>query len=146
MSTEPTKMPGIPILRKRSNIPVLGEQSGQLGDRRVTTDAQAMVKEIHEVGVAIWSQLRDVSYSLEAIASPYALPHIPCVAPLQTEDGEPAGFGVFCFACSYGGENRNSPELLYCQRDDVDLSVWPPQRLVGAPEFTESDVAPEESS
>jgi hypothetical protein len=127
MSTPPPfRLPpgGVPLLERKT-------------DKRVGPDTAALLDELHTLGAMFWTQFQRMGYSLDAIASPYNLPHVPCVAPVLGPDGEPGGFGVYCFACSFGEEHRDDPEFVYCQRDDIDVSEWPPQRVVAAPEFTE---------
>lgn len=85
--------------------------------------------------MALFNAMRDINESIDA-ANPRLIPHVPCVVPVHNPDGQDMGFGVFCFHCSYV-KHAGDPQMVWCEEPDVDLSTWPPRRLIAAPEFVE---------
>lgn len=136
----PFRLPpgGVPILRGKPKAVELNPDA-PVGDPNkpapgVSADAKHIAQELRGGFVVIFNQLKQLVAHVEAMAEPAQLAHIPCLAPLATPSGELAGWGVFCYACSFG---EGQAEYRYCQREDVDLSQWPPQRVVAGPEFVE---------
>lgn len=132
----PFRLPpgGVPILRGRNRPVDLAPPAKAEPTKGVSADALHIAQELRSGFIAMFAQLRDLNGAVATMAEPAQLAHIPCLAPLVTPEGDLAGWGVFCYACSFGeGEN----EFRYCQLEEVDLSHWPPQRVVAAPEFVE---------